>query len=136
MRREAVGFGQSRSAKQLPVLTMVSGYSRWLSALLIPSGAAEVISDGYGRTPGSGVSAVRVPVEACPGMTTLTDPAVVQTARRRYRTKPVVVHPAILVPLSAEDEQRALGALAELLAPLFMISQVDSCPRRKVATFP
>ena len=35
-----VGFGQTRTAKPLPVLTMVSGYSRWLSALLIPSRAA------------------------------------------------------------------------------------------------
>ena len=32
-----VGFGQIRTAKQLPVLTMVTGYSRWLSAVLIPS---------------------------------------------------------------------------------------------------
>jgi len=36
-----VGFGQVRTATQLPVLTMVSGYSRWLSATLIPSRAAE-----------------------------------------------------------------------------------------------
>ena len=32
-----VGSGQVRTAKRLPVLTMVSGYSRWLSAVLIPS---------------------------------------------------------------------------------------------------
>ena len=32
-----VGFGQIRTAKQLPVLTMVSGYSRWRSAVLIPT---------------------------------------------------------------------------------------------------
>jgi Mu transposase-like protein len=32
-----VGFGQSRTAKELPVLTMITGYSRWLSATLIPS---------------------------------------------------------------------------------------------------
>jgi O-antigen/teichoic acid export membrane protein len=32
-----VGFGQTRSAQQLPVLTMITGYSRWLSAMLIPS---------------------------------------------------------------------------------------------------
>jgi len=36
-----VGFGQTRTAKQLPVLTMVTGYSRWLSAVLIPTRAAE-----------------------------------------------------------------------------------------------
>jgi O-antigen/teichoic acid export membrane protein len=35
-----VGFGQTRSARQLPVLTMISGYSRWLSAVLIPSRSA------------------------------------------------------------------------------------------------
>jgi transposase len=32
-----VGFGQVRRPAQLPVLTMICGYSRWLSALLIPS---------------------------------------------------------------------------------------------------
>jgi len=36
-----VGFGQIRIAKQWPVLTMVAGYSRWLSAVLIPTRAAE-----------------------------------------------------------------------------------------------
>lgn len=36
-----VGFGQSRAAKRLPVLTMASGYSRWLSAVLVPSRQAE-----------------------------------------------------------------------------------------------
>jgi transposase len=44
-----VGFGQTRTAKQLPVLTMVSGYSRWLSALLIPSRTAEDLFDGWWR---------------------------------------------------------------------------------------
>ena len=32
-----VGFGQVRGPKQLPVLTMVTGYSRWLSAVLLPT---------------------------------------------------------------------------------------------------
>src|SRR5918993_3445929 len=32
-----VGFGQARKPAQLPVLTMVTGYSRWLSAILIPT---------------------------------------------------------------------------------------------------
>ncbi|WP_431972737.1 helix-turn-helix domain-containing protein, partial [Nocardia sp. bgisy134] len=36
-----VGFGQVRVPKRLPVLTMVTGYSRWLSAVLIPSRRAE-----------------------------------------------------------------------------------------------
>src|SRR5215469_6849093 len=35
------GFGQLRTARQLPVLTMVTGYSRWLSGVLIPSRRAE-----------------------------------------------------------------------------------------------
>ena len=35
-----VGFGQTRRPTQLPVLTMVTGYSRWLSAVLIPTRAA------------------------------------------------------------------------------------------------
>jgi transposase len=43
----AVGFGQSRSASRLPVLVMVSGYSRWLSARLIPSRAAEDLFAGW-----------------------------------------------------------------------------------------
>jgi transposase len=42
-----VGFGQVRSAKQLPVLTMVSGYSRWASALLVPSRQAEDLFAGW-----------------------------------------------------------------------------------------
>lgn len=42
-----VGFGQVRSAKRLPVLTMVSGYSRWASALLIPSRSAEDLFAGW-----------------------------------------------------------------------------------------
>lgn len=32
-----VGFGQTRTTKQLPVLVMVTGYARWLSALLLPT---------------------------------------------------------------------------------------------------
>jgi transposase len=42
-----VGFGQVRTAKQLPVLTMVSGYSRWASAVLIPSRNAEDLYAGW-----------------------------------------------------------------------------------------
>ncbi|WP_129670259.1 IS21 family transposase [Phytoactinopolyspora endophytica] len=42
-----VGFGQSRTARQLPVLTMVTGYSRWLSALLIPSRESEDLFAGW-----------------------------------------------------------------------------------------
>jgi transposase len=42
-----VGFGQSRTAKRLPVLTMASGYSRWLSAVLIPSRQAEDLFAGW-----------------------------------------------------------------------------------------
>jgi O-antigen/teichoic acid export membrane protein len=41
-----VGFGQSRSARQLPVLIMVTGYSRWLSAILIPSMYAQDLFAG------------------------------------------------------------------------------------------
>lgn len=42
-----VGFGQRRSAVRLPVLTMVSGYSRWLSARLLPSRKAEDLFAGW-----------------------------------------------------------------------------------------
>jgi transposase len=42
-----VGFGQTRGPKQLPVLTMVTGYSRWLSGILIPSRRAEDLFAGW-----------------------------------------------------------------------------------------
>ena len=42
-----VGFGQVRGPRQLPVLTMVTGYSRWLSARLIPSRDAEDLFAGW-----------------------------------------------------------------------------------------
>ncbi len=42
-----VGFGQTRVPKQLPVLTMVTGYSRWLSARLIPTRRAEDLYAGW-----------------------------------------------------------------------------------------
>jgi transposase len=42
-----VGFGQTRTPAQLPVLTMVTGYARWLLALLIPSRRAEDLFVGW-----------------------------------------------------------------------------------------
>ena len=42
-----VGYGQVRTPTQLPVLTMVCGYSRWLSAVLIPSRRAEDLFAGW-----------------------------------------------------------------------------------------
>jgi transposase len=42
-----VGFGQTRTAKQLPVLTMVSAYSRTLFARLIPTRTAEDLYCGW-----------------------------------------------------------------------------------------
>jgi transposase len=42
-----VGFGQVRKSPRLPVLTMVTGYSRWLSAVLIPSRAAADLFAGW-----------------------------------------------------------------------------------------
>lgn len=42
-----VGFGQTRTAKQLPVLTMVCGYSRMLFARLIPTRTAEDLYGGW-----------------------------------------------------------------------------------------
>jgi transposase len=44
-----VGFGQTRTAKQLPVLTMVSAYSRMLFARLIPTRRAEDLYCGWWR---------------------------------------------------------------------------------------
>jgi transposase len=45
--RLPVGFGQVRKPAQLPVLTMIAGYSRWLSAGLIPSRRAEDLFAGW-----------------------------------------------------------------------------------------
>jgi transposase len=45
-----VGFGQVRTASRLPVLVMVTGYARWLTARLIPSRVAEDLFAG-GRGP-------------------------------------------------------------------------------------
>jgi len=42
-----VGFGQTRKPTQLPVLTMVTGYSRWLSAVLIPTRTAADLFAGW-----------------------------------------------------------------------------------------
>jgi transposase len=42
-----VGFGQERKPTQLPVLTMVTGYSRWLSGQLIPTRAAADLFAGW-----------------------------------------------------------------------------------------
>jgi transposase len=44
-----VGFGQVRKSSQLPVLTMVCGYSRWLSALLLPTRRSEDLFAGWWR---------------------------------------------------------------------------------------
>lgn len=43
----SVGFGQYRQATRLPVLTMVTGYSRWLSGRLIPSRTAPDLFAGW-----------------------------------------------------------------------------------------
>jgi transposase len=42
-----VGFGQARTAKQLPVLTMITGYARHVDGMLIPSRAAEDLFAGW-----------------------------------------------------------------------------------------
>jgi transposase len=42
-----VGFGQTRTPKQLPVLTMVCGYSRWSSGALVPTRGAEDLYAGW-----------------------------------------------------------------------------------------
>ena len=43
----SVGFGRTRRPGQLPVLTMATGYSRWLSGQLIPSRAAPDLFAGW-----------------------------------------------------------------------------------------
>ena len=42
-----VGSGQTRRTAQLPVLTMVTGRSRWLSGVLIPSRQAQELFAGW-----------------------------------------------------------------------------------------
>jgi len=44
-----VGFGQTRTATQLPVLTMITGYARWASALLVPSRRPADLYAGWWR---------------------------------------------------------------------------------------
>jgi transposase len=44
-----VGFGQARTAKQLPVLTMITGYARHVDGILIPSRSAEDLFAGWWR---------------------------------------------------------------------------------------
>jgi transposase len=41
------GCGQVRRPAQLPVLTMITGYARWLSAVLVPSRKAEDLFAGW-----------------------------------------------------------------------------------------
>jgi transposase len=44
-----VGFGQVRTARQLPVLVLVTGYARWLEAVLLPTRTAEDLFAGWWR---------------------------------------------------------------------------------------
>ena len=37
------GFGQIRTSMQLPVLTMITGYARWVLAVLVPTRRAELL---------------------------------------------------------------------------------------------
>lgn len=49
-----VGYGQTRTAKRLPVMTTVTGYSRWSGGLLIPSrDARDLYAAGGGCCPSS-----------------------------------------------------------------------------------
>ena len=45
--RVPVGFGQTRRPTQLPVLTMVTGYSRWLSGVLVPTRSCPDLFAGW-----------------------------------------------------------------------------------------
>jgi transposase len=44
-----VGFGQTRTAAQLPVLTMITGYARWVLAVLVPTRRTEDLYAGWWR---------------------------------------------------------------------------------------
>jgi transposase len=47
--RLPVGFGQTRTSMQLPVLTMITGYARWVLAVLVPTRRAEDLYAGWWR---------------------------------------------------------------------------------------
>jgi transposase len=47
--RLPVGFGQFRTSMQLPVLTMITGYARWVLAVLVPTRRAEDLYAGWWR---------------------------------------------------------------------------------------
>jgi transposase len=47
--RLPVGYGQTRTASQLSVLTMITGYARWASGLLVPTRRAEDMYAGWWR---------------------------------------------------------------------------------------
>jgi transposase len=47
--RLPVGFGQIRTSMQLPVLTMITGYARWVLAVLVPTRRAEDLYAGWWR---------------------------------------------------------------------------------------
>ena len=65
-----VGFGQTRSARLLPVLTMVCGYSRFASAMLLPSrigGGSVCRLVGVDQSAGRGAPSVGVGWGVCGG---------------------------------------------------------------------
>jgi transposase len=47
--RLPVGFGQTRTPTQLPVLTMITGYARWAAGVLVPTRRAEDLYAGWWR---------------------------------------------------------------------------------------
>jgi len=95
-----VGFGQTRPPPQLPVLTMVTGYSRHLSALLIPSRAAEDLFAGWWQLLAALGAVPRVLVwdgegaigKRRRGVTVLTEAT--QAFRGTLATKVVICNPA------------------------------------------
>jgi transposase len=60
--RLPVGFGQIRTATQLPVLTMITGYARWAAGLLLPTRRAEDLYAGWWRLLEQVGAVPRVPV--------------------------------------------------------------------------
>jgi len=47
--RLPVGFGQTRTPTQLPVLTMITGYARWACGVLVPTRRTEDLYAGWWR---------------------------------------------------------------------------------------
>jgi hypothetical protein len=110
-----VGFGQTRSAARLPVLVMVTGYARWLSARLIPSRVAEDLFAGWWQLIAQLGAVPRVLVtvltEAAPGFRGVLGPRSTSATRpiprpRAWSSGPTATWRARSCPAAASARRR------------------------------